>query len=133
MTKKTLKATKKVSVINSEDYIHEQMDSNPHYPFNVQSGWLPMPSSPSMNIFFKEVLGAAPKEYAPCIKALDQLITNSEVLTYLIDNACRENSNIIASKFKAAKSLNLPRIASKDDLLNAFNHLLDQSPKFINN
>jgi phosphatidylserine decarboxylase len=128
MTEKNSKVPKKVSVV---DHIIDQMDTNVHYPFNVQSGWLPHPSSSSMNVFYEAVLGAAPKEYAPCIQELDQLITNNEILTFLVDNACRENSNIINSNLSDATAVNLPKIASKEDLLNAFNNLLDQPPKYI--
>ncbi|MFC1750593.1 phophatidylserine decarboxylase associated domain-containing protein [Pseudomonadota bacterium] len=130
MTDQKSNIKKNVSVV---DHIHEQMDASPYYPFNVQSGWLPDPSSSSMNIFFKEILDAPPTEYQPCIQALDKLISDNEVLTFLVDNACSENNNIIDSNLESAKEVNLPRIANKEVLLNAFNSLLNQSPKFINN
>lgn len=124
--------TKVTSNLSIEGYIHDQMDSSPHYPFDVQSGWLPEPSSPTMSIFFDQVLGAAPTEYAPSIQELNQLLSDNDVLTFLIDNACAENGNIIDSDLAAAKAVRLPRIESQEALMNAFNYLLTQSPQFIN-
>jgi len=126
------KSTKVTSNISVEEYIQDQMDSSPHYPFNVQSGWLPEPSSPTMSIFFEQVLGAPPTEYAPCIQELNQLLADNDVLTFLIDNACTENGNIIDSDLAEAKAVRLPRIENQEALMNAFNHLLTQTPQFIN-
>jgi hypothetical protein len=36
--------------------IHEQMESSPYYPYNLQSGWLPEPGSASMTEFFRLIL-----------------------------------------------------------------------------
>ncbi|ELS02409.1 phosphatidylserine decarboxylase [Xenococcus sp. PCC 7305] len=123
----------KIRAIDSVDHIHAQMESNPHFPFNVQSGWLPMPSSKAMAKFLENILGAEPTDYAPCIEALNKLLESNDVLTFLINSACEENSNIIDSNLQAAEAVNVPRIASKDDLLNAFNNLLNQAPQFVEN
>ncbi len=136
MTNNNLECIKNISTSSAVDCIHEQMDSNPHYPFNLQSGWLPAGDSESMTLFFEEILNApAPSTdtgYKESVQELNTLIESNEILTYLVDDACRENSNIVASNLKAAKAVNLPRIKSKDDLLNAFNYILTQPPKFIN-
>lgn len=115
----------------SVDFIHQQMESNPHFPFNVQSGWLPAASHPAMRSFLNAVLASAPGEYAPCIQAMDKLLSGNDVLTFLIDNACQQNDNIVDADQVDAEAVNLPRIASKEDLLNLFNALLNQTPCFI--
>lgn len=123
----------KVSISSSVDFIHQQMESNPHFPFNIQSGWLPAASSSAMRTFLKKVLEVEPGEYAPCIQALDELLSNNKVLTFLIDNACEQNGNIIDSNLVAAEAVNVPRIKSKEDLLKSFNLLLTQTPCFVDN
>ena len=100
MANKILKSTKKSKVANSVDHINDQMDSSPYYPFNLQSEWLPNPGSSSMKSFLKKVLEAPPEEYAPSIKKLDELITNDEILTHLMDTACKENGSILASNWE---------------------------------
>ncbi len=131
MSKKEIKVSQKINSLTSIDLIHEQMDSNPHYPFNVQSGWLPNPNSPMMKKFFDRVFEALPQDFAPSVQALDTLVTKNVVLTYLMDNACQENGNIKASNLEKAKAVHLPLISSKEVLLNAFNALLNQPPSFI--
>jgi phosphatidylserine decarboxylase len=131
MTKTNVISSKNGSLLNSVDHINEQMDSNPHYPFNVQSGWLPSPTSSSMKSFLSDILSATPTDYAPCINELNQLITGNDVLSFLVDNACDENGNIIDSKLAAAEAVNLPRIDSRETLLTAFNNLLNKPPMFI--
>ena len=131
MAKMNFKTAQKGSVSNSVDHINDQMDVNPHYPFNLQSEWLPHPGSLSMKVFLQDVLTASPQSYAPSIQALDDLITKNEILTYLVNTACRENSNIIDSPSDDVSDVVIPRIASKDDLLNAFNYILNQTPRFV--
>ena len=50
---------------------------------------------------------------------------------YLVDNACKENLNIIDSHLKSAEGIPIPRINDKETLLNGFNALLKRSPHFI--
>lgn len=134
MKNNNLNSTKNTNSTGVIDYIHDQMDSNPHYPFNLQSGWLPLPTSPAFKAFFDVILSPTATGYAPSIQALDDLITNNPVLTYLVDNACKCNANLIDaySAIENQKQVTLPRISSKDDLLNAFNNILNTPPTFIN-
>ncbi len=120
-------------VVTSIDLIHQQMESNPHYPFNVQSGWLPEPGSRALVEFVRRILEAETTEYAPSVQALDDLLSNNDVLTFLIDDACAQNKNIYVSDKPSADVAFFPRISSKDELLKAFNVLLKQAPQFINN
>lgn len=130
----TIQKTKaEISISSSADFIHQQMESNPHFPFNIQSGWLPAASNPAMRTFLKKVLEAEPSEYEPCIQALDELFSENNVIAFLINNACEQNNNIIEANLFTAKSVNVPRIRSKEDLLNAFNSLLKQPPQFFDN
>lgn len=131
MTEKYSRDIKKTESVNSVDLIYDQMESNPHYPFNVQSGWMPEPNSPAFAKFLKMVLNAEPTELADSVKALDTLLTNNEVLTFLINDACAQNGNITASDSPSPDVVKFPRIATKDDLLKAFNTLLHQPPYFI--
>jgi len=131
MEENKAKPSKRTKNLTSIDLVHEQMDSNPHYPFNIQSGWLPDPKSPSMAKFFARVFTAPPTSFAPSVQAMDTLITNNEILTFFVDNACQENGNIIASNLENAEAVHLPTINSKEVLLNAFNALLNQPPYFI--
>lgn len=118
--------------ITSVDLLNQQIESSPHYPFNVQSGWLPSPSSSTMNVFFEQTFNAPAAEWAPCINELNQLLNQNAVLSYLMVSACDENGNIVDSNLSAAEAVNLPRIDSQETLLNAFNNLLNQPPMFIN-
>lgn len=117
---------------SSIDVIHAQMDSDPHYPANIQSGWLPVYGSKTMQLYFSRILKAKPKKYAKCVEDLDKLIEKNDVLQYLVDSACRENKNIIDSHLKAAKGIPIPRIKDKKTLLDAFNTLLTTAPLFVN-
>lgn len=112
--------------------IDEAMKTSPQYPFNLQSGWLPPHGSKSMEVFFTSILEAEPQPYAPCIEDLNQLIEENDVLTYLVNNACKENANIIDTTFKQFRNVPIPRIDSKETILNAFNAILKISPRFIN-
>lgn len=116
----------------SVDAIHDQMDANPHYPFNVQSGWLPHPSHPCVAKFLKTVLEAEPTTWAQPVQELDTLLKGDLALTYLINDACKANATIMASHLSGAEAVHLPAIDSKDDLLNHFNTLLTWTPHFIN-
>lgn len=113
------------------DSIHDQMESNPHYPYNVQSGWLPEPTSTSMQKFFKKVLRARKKPYAKSVKEMDRFIEKHDVIKYLVNNACKENLNIIDSHFEGTPPI--PRIKDKETILKAFNTLLKQAPEFVDN
>ena len=101
MKEEKLKSTLS-KVRNNVDHVNDQMDSNPHYPFNLQSEWLPDPNSTAMKSFLSEVQSAPKEEYAPSIKELDDLISQNSVLSYLVDRACRENGNLIASQMNEA-------------------------------
>lgn len=70
--------------------IYAQMEVSP-YPFNLQSGWLPAPGSPSMQQYFDRVLSAPREEFASSIEELNKFITENEMIAYLLDNAFREN------------------------------------------
>ncbi|WP_299886473.1 phosphatidylserine decarboxylase family protein [uncultured Lacinutrix sp.] len=108
----------------------EQMIMHKH--FNVRSGWLPENGSPSMQKYFKKLLNAERTELAPCIKKLDEFIEGNPVIKYLVDNACKENENILASKLPQIKSDKVPRIKDKETLLHTFNAILKEAPQFIN-
>ena len=112
------------------DTIHDQMDANPHYPFNVQSGWLPHPGHPGVVEFLKTIVEAEPTPWSPAVQALDELLTDDPALTYLINDACEANATIRATHLKAAEQVRLPTILSKDNLLNHFNTLLTRAPHF---
>ena len=134
-----MKGNKKKTTIskatNRVDHINDQMDSNPHYPFNLQSEWLPDPNSSAMKSFLIEVQSAPKEDYAPSIQELDDLISQNPFLTYLIDNACRANSNLIASQLKEAADdqVTLPIISSKEALLNGFNKIMTMPPQYFDN
>ncbi len=131
MRKKEIKVSKRTKSLTSIDLIHDQMDSSPHYPFNIQSGWLPNPKSPCMAKFFDSIFNVPTQDYAPSVQALNTLISDNGVLTFLMSNACQQNGNILASNLEKAEAVHLPPINSKDDLLNAFNGLLNHTPHFI--
>jgi len=117
------------------DNIHMQMETNAYYPYNLQSGWLPEPGSDSMQEFFKTVLEAEPAAYAESIQALDDFIEKNHVITYLVDNACDENGNIIDSYLTSDQrdGVPVPRIKDKKALLDGLNHLITIAPHFIKN
>lgn len=114
--------------VNTNDFFKEITINQ---QFNINSGWLPARSSKSMQKFHDKILSAKRTELAPCIKELDAFIESNEVIKYLVDNACKENANIIASNLPDVKLDKVPRIASKDDLLHAFNYILTEVPQFI--
>ena len=111
--------------------IYAQMEVSP-YPFNLQSGWLPAPGSPSMQQYFDRVLSAPREEFASSIEELNKFITENEMIAYLLDNAFRENKNIIDSGM-STEAAPIPRIPDKDALLHGFNWILKYPPSFINN
>ena len=137
---------KDTNMISSVDAINDQIDSNPHYPFNLQSGWLPDPSGTAMQKFFANLRDTAPTAWAPSIQAMDELLSSNEVFEYLIDNACEENAIIWethiggvvditkpndGSQVPGSSLVPVPRIKNKDELLNFFNSQLDKAPTFI--
>jgi len=107
---------------------------NPNYRFTHRSGWLPAPDSVAFEAFFEEVLAPTQGAYAPSVQALDDFISSNPVLSYLMDNACEQNNNLVVASSVAAQSeqVFLPRIASKDDLLTGFNNILTRPPSFVN-
>ena len=111
--------------------IHNEMEVNPHYPYNLQSGWLPESGHPGLRKFFTMILEKAPKDYAPCIKALDEMFEKSPVLNFLLESACKENLNILASTKMSHEKVHIPRIKDKETLLNGFNHILTHAPAFV--
>lgn len=113
------------------DQIHEQMESNPHFPFNIQSGWLPAPHSIATRSFLEKVLTDEPEQLAPSVQAMAELLSGSEVLTFLMKDACEENGTILAADLPDANAVHVPRIQSQEQLLNAFNSLLTEVPRFI--
>jgi len=115
---------------NQENKSNSQEEKIP-YPANLQSGWLPTPGHPSMVQFFTELLEKTPKEYAPCIEALNQLFIESPVLNALLESSCKENENLKAANKNTHQGVVIPRIRNKEDLLNAFNHILTHAPAFI--
>ncbi len=125
-------SAQEIDFLSSVEFIHQQMDSDPHYPFNLQSGWLPSPESKSMQLFLEEVLDAPPTDYDPSIQALSEYISANPVIKYLLENACQENENIRDSKLPSAKGVPIPKINSIETLLSAFNAIMKKAPKFIN-
>jgi phosphatidylserine decarboxylase len=121
------------SIKSRIDIIHEQMDNDVYYPANLRSGWLPEFGSNTMQKYFSIILNTEPKKYAKCIEDLNKLIEKNDVLQYLVDNACKENKNIIDSHLKAVAGVPIPRIKDKKALLDAFNTLLTTPPAFIDN
>jgi len=106
-------------------------------PYAVQSGWLPEPGSDSLREFYATILEKKrAKTYAPSVEALAKLFDDSEVIGYLVENACQENLNIIEAHLRDGLSTDdvpIPRIKDKETLLHVFNTLLTTAPAFVNN
>lgn len=102
------------------------------YPFNLQSGWLPRYDSSAIRIFFESLVAAVRRPYAGSIEELDKFLATNEVVKYLLDDACRQNLNMIEAHQSSA-SAPIPRIPDKETLLHAFNEILTQAPQFIDN
>ncbi len=102
--------------------------------YNHRAGWLPSPKSIAFKYFLEEVLSPSGNNYAPSVQAMDDFISSNPVLSYLMDNACQQNDNLVVACRATAKSeqVYLPRIASKDDLLTGFNNILTRPPYFVN-
>jgi len=118
---------------SSVAHIHRQMESDEHYPFDLRSGWLPAPSSRATRSFLEKVMAIKPSAYDPSVQALNSLISSNPVLEFLVKDACGENRNILDSHLADAEAVNVPRIKSKEALLDTFNSLLTQAPQFIDN
>jgi phosphatidylserine decarboxylase len=101
-------------------------------PFNVQSGWIPNPTRESFREFFEMILISEPKELAPSVQALKELIEGDDVLLYLANNAFKENGNIIYAH-QSTNEAPIPRIPNLAVLLHGFNTILNLAPQFINN
>lgn len=99
-------------------------------PHNVQSGWLPHPSKASFQRFIQRILEKEPTDYPPTIQALKDAIKGDEVLNYLSNSAFQQNANILAANQSTVEAP-IPRLRDLDDLLNAFNAILDEAPQFI--
>ncbi|SHI91261.1 phosphatidylserine decarboxylase family protein [Flavobacterium terrae] len=101
-------------------------------PFNRQSGWLPEPNRESFRMFFEMILKTDPKELAPSVQALKELIQGNDVLTYLADNAFQQNDNIVHAN-QSTQEAPIPRIPNLEVLLHGFNTILNLPPQYINN
>jgi len=115
--------------------IHEQMETSGFYPYNLQSGWLPEPGGKAMQVFFEMVGTVDKKPYSPAVEALSEFFNSNDVITYLVDNACKENGNIIDSYFSSDQrsGVPIPRIKDQEALLNAINFIITIAPYFIEN
>ena len=103
-------------------------------PFNVQSGWMPKPGHSALIKFIKGILDLPEvpiSGWAPCVQDMWVLLEDNEVLGYLVDQACKENWNVIASHTAKDTDISIPRIPSRYWLLNGFNALLNSAPVFI--
>ena len=106
----------------------------PRTPFNVQSGWMPKPGHSALIKFIKGILDLPEvpiSGWAPCVQDMWVLLEDNEVLGYLVDQACKENWNVIASHTAKDTDISIPRIPSRYWLLNGFNALLNSAPVFI--
>jgi len=112
--------------------IKTPMTVDPHFPFNIQSQWLPAPGSASLQEFFRIVLNEEAGVYPPSVEALNKLIEENSVVQYLVDNACQENENIKVSHAAAGTDVLIPRIKDKETILKAFTAILKWAPHFIN-
>lgn len=104
-------------------------------PYAVESGWLPEPGSDSLRQFYALILDKKPRRYAPPVEALAKLFDESEVIGYLVEDACKQNLNIIEAHRRLGLNTDgvpVPRIRDKETLLHVFNELLTQAPAFIN-
>ena len=113
--------------------VHSLMESSPHYPFDLQSGWLPEPGCESMRMFYSMILDAERTEYADSVKALETYVQANEIISYLMGSAFQENLNILDAHLKSAEGVPIPRIGDLETLLHAFNTILTQAPSFVNN
>ena len=111
--------------------IHDYLATDPRYPFNLQSGWLPQAGSPAIQAFFDYVREPDGERWADSVRALSDYIDENEIIEYLVASACRENRNVIEAH--QGKEVGVPRIKDKDALLNGFNKLLKHPPGFVNN
>lgn len=100
-------------------------------PFSMQSGWLPHPSRDSFRMFFERILNTPATSYSPGILALQELIENDDVLSYLANNAFQQNANILEAQ-QSSTEAPIPYIPNLETLLNAFNTVLTEAPLFIN-
>ena len=105
-----------------------------HYPSSLQTGWLPEFGSKSLDIFFSMILEEKSTKYDECIEDLNRLIEDNDVIRFLVDNACKENENILADSNlkKQEGNVIVPRIKDKNTLLHVFNTLLTKAPSFVN-
>ncbi len=124
-------------VIKNEDVstqsvsaIHKQMSDDPRYPFDLQSGWMPPPNHPALQSFYKALNDMPSSDWADCIKELDVYISTNETVTHLVNSACKENQTLKNAHASAGTGVIIPSITTKDDLLDAFNKILNHAPAF---
>lgn len=125
---------KKINQAAGNAMIQAFMGMFPGSPFNVQSGWMPEPGHPALKKFVDTILDAPPipaTDWAPSVQALNELLEENDVLGYLVDTACRQNWNVIASGTAEAAGVEVHRIPDRYTLLNGFNFLLTRWPHFI--
>lgn len=104
-----------------------------HIPHEIRSGWLPR-SSAVLEKFHQSIHNAVRTEYSPSVKMLDEFIHNNPVISYLIDDACRRNLNMVDAGSKDTDNpdnVQIPRIKDKETLLHGFNEILKHPPSFI--
>ncbi len=111
----------------------QQAESVVHYPHALQSGWLPKLRE-SLQAFHRMILDAERTKYAPSVAELDRFIDDHEVIRYLVNNACRENLNLVETypTTSSTGGVAIPRIKDKETLLHGFNTILKHPPFFVN-
>lgn len=125
---------KKLNEISGNAVFQAFMEFIPGSPFSVQSGWMPEPGHPALARFAEMILEAPqlmPSEWAPSVQALNDLLNENDVLGYLVDDACKQNWNVIASHTAQGEEVPIPRIPDRTRLLNGFNFLLKHAPAYI--
>lgn len=108
-----------------------QFEVNP-YPSNLRNGWLPKPDSPAWQQFY-DCLAAQPSTpWAASIVAMNEFIEANPTVKQLVDDACQQNDNVVVADPTGVPGDNVlvPRIASKEDLLEGFNKIMTLAPAF---
>lgn len=114
-------------------FLHDQMETHPRYPFNVRTQWMPAPGHPAMREFFEKIencIAEQNRPLDPSVQALGELIEGDVNLSYLMNNACRQNANIHDSQVEHPQVC-FPQIKNLQQLLTMFNHLLETPPHFM--
>lgn len=102
------------------------------YPSNLRSGWLPAPDSPAWQQFYDELAATPSTPWAQSIVAMNAFIGGNPMVEQFITDACRQNENVVIAdpKGNPGDNVSVPRIASKEDLLDGFNKIMTIAPKF---